>query len=172
LEDRPLRQVAEALGERAGRPRCSWRGVRFPAHNLDLSTPSGRLMFQIIGAMSEFERALIQERVIAGLRNATTQYQGTPLAYPCSGTGCSCTGGIQYAAEPKAPDSLDTYAGTGSTVASQTKGAPSLPGGTLRRHTSEIRTGCANKRPSGSVRGVPGPYSIHRTMLPTCLRLG
>lgn len=38
--------------------------------NLDLSTPSGRLMFQIIGAMSEFERALIQERVRAGLRNA------------------------------------------------------------------------------------------------------
>jgi DNA invertase Pin-like site-specific DNA recombinase len=38
--------------------------------NIDLSTPSGRLMFQIIGAMAEFERALIQERVKAGLRNA------------------------------------------------------------------------------------------------------
>src|ERR1035438_3659886 len=38
--------------------------------NLDLTTPSGRLMFQIIGAMAEFERALIQERVKAGLRNA------------------------------------------------------------------------------------------------------
>src|ERR1700680_4073474 len=29
-----------------------------------------RLMFQIIGAMAEFERSLIQERVRAGLRNA------------------------------------------------------------------------------------------------------
>jgi DNA invertase Pin-like site-specific DNA recombinase len=38
--------------------------------NLDLTTPSGRLMFQIIGAMAEFERSLIQERVRAGLRNA------------------------------------------------------------------------------------------------------
>ena len=38
--------------------------------NLDLSTPSGRLMFQIIGAMAEFERALIVERVKAGMRNA------------------------------------------------------------------------------------------------------
>jgi DNA invertase Pin-like site-specific DNA recombinase len=38
--------------------------------NLDLSTPSGRLMFQIIGAMAEFERSLIKERVKAGLRNA------------------------------------------------------------------------------------------------------
>jgi len=27
-------------------------------------------MFQIIGAMAEFERSLIQERVKAGLRNA------------------------------------------------------------------------------------------------------
>jgi DNA invertase Pin-like site-specific DNA recombinase len=47
-------------------------GVAFVSlrDNLDLSTPSGRLMFQIIGAMSEFERALIQERVRSGLRNA------------------------------------------------------------------------------------------------------
>lgn len=38
--------------------------------NLDLTTASGRLMFQIIAAMAEFERALIQERVRAGMRNA------------------------------------------------------------------------------------------------------
>jgi DNA invertase Pin-like site-specific DNA recombinase len=47
-------------------------GVTFASlkDNLDLSTPSRRLMFQIIGAMAEFERALIQERVKAGLHNA------------------------------------------------------------------------------------------------------
>jgi DNA invertase Pin-like site-specific DNA recombinase len=47
-------------------------GVTFASlrDNLDLNTPSGRLMFQIIGAMAEFERALIQERVKAGLQNA------------------------------------------------------------------------------------------------------
>ena len=47
-------------------------GVAFVSlrDNLDLSTPSGRLMFQIIAAMAEFERSLIQERVRAGLRNA------------------------------------------------------------------------------------------------------
>jgi DNA invertase Pin-like site-specific DNA recombinase len=38
--------------------------------NIDLSTASGRLMFQIIGAMAEFEHSLIVERVNAGLRNA------------------------------------------------------------------------------------------------------
>jgi len=44
-------------------------GVAFVSlrDNLDLTTPSGRLMFEIIGAMAEFERALIQERVRAGL---------------------------------------------------------------------------------------------------------
>lgn len=36
----------------------------------DLSTPSGRLMFQIIGAMGEFERNLIRERVKAGMAHA------------------------------------------------------------------------------------------------------
>src|SRR5215469_6136944 len=41
--------------------------------NLDLSTPSGRLMFHVVAAMAEFERALIQERVRAGIRNARTK---------------------------------------------------------------------------------------------------
>ena len=38
--------------------------------NLDLTTPQGRLMFQIIGAMAEFEKSLIVERVTAGMRRA------------------------------------------------------------------------------------------------------
>jgi DNA invertase Pin-like site-specific DNA recombinase len=59
-------------------------GVAFVSlsDNLDLSTPSGRLMFQIIGAMAEFERALIQERVRSGLRNAKAKGKrlGRPTA--------------------------------------------------------------------------------------------
>ena len=43
----------------------------------DLSTPSGRLMFQIIGAMGEFERNLIRERVRAGMAHAKAK--GTRL---------------------------------------------------------------------------------------------
>jgi len=38
--------------------------------NLDLTTPSGRFMFQIIAAFGELERAIIAERVKAGLQNA------------------------------------------------------------------------------------------------------
>jgi DNA invertase Pin-like site-specific DNA recombinase len=48
--------------------------------NLDLSTPSGRLMFQIIGAMAEFERALTVERVRSGLTAARAR--GKKLGRP------------------------------------------------------------------------------------------
>jgi len=56
---RSLRHLVNALAE------LEARGVAFVSlrDNLDLSTPAGRLMFQIIGAMAEFERALIAERV-------------------------------------------------------------------------------------------------------------
>jgi DNA invertase Pin-like site-specific DNA recombinase len=40
---------------------------------LDLSTPAGRLQWQIIGAISEFERARIAERIRAGLARARTE---------------------------------------------------------------------------------------------------
>jgi DNA invertase Pin-like site-specific DNA recombinase len=47
-------------------------GVTFVSlrDGFDLSTPSGRLMFQVIGAMGEFERNLIRERVRAGMAHA------------------------------------------------------------------------------------------------------
>jgi len=63
---RSLKHLVNALAD------LNAYGVAFISFrdNLDLSTPSGRLMFQIIGAMAEFERSLIQERVKAGLRNA------------------------------------------------------------------------------------------------------
>jgi DNA invertase Pin-like site-specific DNA recombinase len=47
-----------------------------------MSTASGRLMFQIIGAMAEFERELIRERVKAGMKNARAEgaHIGRPRA--------------------------------------------------------------------------------------------
>jgi DNA invertase Pin-like site-specific DNA recombinase len=48
--------------------------------NLDLTTSAGRLMFNVIGAMAEFERDIISERVKAGLRNAKAK--GTQLGHP------------------------------------------------------------------------------------------
>lgn len=40
------------------------------SENLDTSSPMGRAMFSIIGAMSQLERDLIRERVTAGVRRA------------------------------------------------------------------------------------------------------
>lgn len=73
---RSLKHLVNSLAELAA------LGIAFISlrDNLDLSTPSGRLMFQIIGAMAEFERALIQERVRAGLRNARAK--GKQLGRP------------------------------------------------------------------------------------------
>jgi DNA invertase Pin-like site-specific DNA recombinase len=61
---RSLRHLVNALAD------LDAAGVSFVSvrDNLDLSTPSGRLMFQVVGAMAEFEGAPTQERVRAGLR--------------------------------------------------------------------------------------------------------
>jgi DNA invertase Pin-like site-specific DNA recombinase len=40
---------------------------------LDTTTPAGKAMFQMMGVFSEFERAMIQERVRAGLRRARAE---------------------------------------------------------------------------------------------------
>lgn len=48
------------------------QGVAFKSlhENIDTSTPSGKLIFHIFGALSEFERNLIKERTNAGLTAA------------------------------------------------------------------------------------------------------
>jgi DNA invertase Pin-like site-specific DNA recombinase len=47
---------------------------------LDTATPSGRAMFQMLGVFAEFERAMIAERVRAGLARAKAN--GTRLGRP------------------------------------------------------------------------------------------
>lgn len=47
---------------------------------IDTSTPAGRLAFSVFGAMAEFERSLIRERVAAGLARAKAN--GTKLGRP------------------------------------------------------------------------------------------
>jgi DNA invertase Pin-like site-specific DNA recombinase len=73
---RSLRHLVNALAE------LEALGIAFVSltDNLDLSTPSGRLMFQVIAAMSEFERELIRERVRSGMKNA--QAKGKAVGRP------------------------------------------------------------------------------------------
>ena len=42
----------------------------FDQQSIDTTTPTGSLMFSILGAFSQFEREMIRERVISGLGNA------------------------------------------------------------------------------------------------------
>jgi DNA invertase Pin-like site-specific DNA recombinase len=51
------------------------KGVDLYLHQqgLDTGTPAGRAMFQMMGVFAEFERAMIVERVKAGLSRARSQ---------------------------------------------------------------------------------------------------
>jgi DNA invertase Pin-like site-specific DNA recombinase len=58
------------------------RGVGFRSltESIDTTTPSGRLVFHVFGALAEFERELIRERTRAGLdaARARGRYGGRP----------------------------------------------------------------------------------------------
>jgi DNA invertase Pin-like site-specific DNA recombinase len=61
------------------------RGIAFRSltEQMDTTTPQGEFLFQIFGALAQFERALIQERVQAGL--AASLY---PSARPAGRNRC------------------------------------------------------------------------------------
>ena len=64
---RSLQRLRGVLDQLAG-----W-GVGFASlrdAGIDTTTPTGRLLLQLLGTFAGFERALIQERVIAGVRRA------------------------------------------------------------------------------------------------------
>jgi DNA invertase Pin-like site-specific DNA recombinase len=73
---RSVQDLVAALQELRG------AGVDLFLHQqaLDTSTPSGRAMFQMLGVFSEFERAIIVERVNSGLARARAA--GTRLGRP------------------------------------------------------------------------------------------
>lgn len=70
---RSLTDLLTVLGEL----HASGVGLYLHQQGLDTSTPSGRAMFQMMGVFAEFERAMIRERVMAGLARA--REEGTKL---------------------------------------------------------------------------------------------
>ena len=52
----------------------------FQQQGMDTSTPSGRMIFSVFGAIGEFERNLIRERVLAGQQRAKSN--GVKLGRP------------------------------------------------------------------------------------------
>jgi len=67
--------------------------------------------------------------------------------------------------EPAASVLVEPHARVRGSLASATASAPSLPRSSLRRQSSAIRTGCANERPSGSVRGVSREWYPYRDLI-------
>ena len=77
---RSLRDLLVLLDDLAAAG-CSVVSLR---EGVDLSTPAGRLQVQILGALAEFERELIRERVRAGLDRARSKgtRTGRPIGRP------------------------------------------------------------------------------------------
>ena len=78
---RSLQDLVGFLAEIQGRN----VGLYSHVQSLDTTTPSGRMVFGMISVFSEFERAMIRDRVLAGL--ARTRAQGTRLGRPPMGDG-------------------------------------------------------------------------------------
>ncbi len=53
-----------------------------PGQAIDTSTPTGRLLFNVLGSIAEFERDLIRDRVVAGMKAA--QRRGQVMGRPRS----------------------------------------------------------------------------------------
>lgn len=63
---RSIRQLIETV-DRLERSKIGFRSL---TEAIDTTTPSGKLVFHIFGALTEFERSIIRERTIAGLAAA------------------------------------------------------------------------------------------------------
>jgi DNA invertase Pin-like site-specific DNA recombinase len=64
------------------------QGIEFVSFSeqLDTSTPAGKLVFTVLGAVAELERSLIVERVKAGLHNARSKGKKLGPAPACTRT--------------------------------------------------------------------------------------
>jgi DNA invertase Pin-like site-specific DNA recombinase len=67
--DRLSRSLKDVLTlmERIDKAQAGFRSLTEP---VDTTTPAGRMMMQMVGAFAEFERAILKERTLAGLKVA------------------------------------------------------------------------------------------------------
>ncbi len=77
--DRLGRSLQDLLGL-LGELQALGIGLYLKQQQLDTSTPAGRALFGMLGVFAEFERAMIQERVHAGLDRARAE--GKTLGRP------------------------------------------------------------------------------------------
>jgi DNA invertase Pin-like site-specific DNA recombinase len=70
--DRLGRSLQDLIGT-LGELQAKTVGLYLHQQGLDTTTPAGKAMFQMMGVFAEFERAMIQERIRAGLARAREQ---------------------------------------------------------------------------------------------------
>lgn len=68
------------------------------SEQMDTSTPAGKMVFTVLGAVAELERSLIVERVRAGLRNARAK--GKKLGRPQLKLDCARMARLRTGAVP------------------------------------------------------------------------
>jgi DNA invertase Pin-like site-specific DNA recombinase len=73
---RSLQDLISTLGEL----QAKGVGLYLQQQGIDTTTPAGKALFQMLGVFAEFERAMIRERVMAGLGRARAQ--GRKLGRP------------------------------------------------------------------------------------------
>ena len=90
---RSLKHLIESLDE------CSSLGIDFVSYTegVDTTTPSGQLLFHIVGAVAQFERDLIGERVRAGLAHARAM--GIHIGRPRAAVDINAVRGLRSNAE-------------------------------------------------------------------------
>ncbi|MGD9537144.1 MAG: recombinase family protein [Alphaproteobacteria bacterium] len=113
-------------------------GFQSLTDGIDTTTPSGTLVFHIMGALAEFERTLIVERTVAGMEAA--RRRGKHIGRPRKLTDDQVRQAAKLTAENKLQDVADTLGVDRSTLSKAIK--------RLRAETAEGAQGAAGGRSS------------------------
>jgi DNA invertase Pin-like site-specific DNA recombinase len=60
-------------------------GLKVLDQAIDTTTPTGRLMFNMLGAIAQFKRELIRERILVGIAKAKAEGKYKGADSPCQG---------------------------------------------------------------------------------------
>ena len=92
-----------------------------PGQAIDTSTPTGRLLFNVLGSIAEFERDLIRDRVVAGMKAA--QRRGQAIGRPRSLDEDECERICRLCEGGRSLREIATLVGVSKTTVSRALGA-------------------------------------------------
>jgi DNA invertase Pin-like site-specific DNA recombinase len=127
------------------------------SENVDTSTPTGKMVFTVLGAVADLERSLIVERVKAGIRNAPAQ--GKKLGRPGADVRESQIEGLRASGLPggRSPKRW----GLGSERSTESaSGVPKTPARPFLKESLEVLCVIANCQPNR--------YPLPRGSFPSC----